>query len=117
MRAKKKRVLLVITLLLILAAVVVAMFQFTQSGYLTTVPYRSAFTEIASHVYINRNYAGDQQELFEMIEQAKERVRTFFGDVRFQDETIFIICDDDKLTRKLGEDHGTVILYFPSEYY
>ncbi len=103
MRAKKKRVLLVITLLLILAAVVVAMFQFTQSGYLTTVPYRSAFTEIASHVYINRNYAGDQQELFEMIEQAKDRVRTFFGDVRFQDETIFIICDDDKLTRKLGE--------------
>ena len=108
---------MVITLLLILAAVVVAMFQFTQSGYLTTVPYRSAFTEIASHVYINRNYAGDQQELFEMIEQAKDRVRTFFGDVRFQDETIFIICDDDKLTRKLGEDHGTVILYFPSETY
>ena len=52
-----------------------------------------------------------------MIEQAKDRVRTFFGDVRFQDETIFIICDDDKLTRKLGEDHGTVILYFPSETY
>ena len=47
MRAKKKRVLLVITLLLILAAVVVAVFQFTQFGYLTTVPYRSAFTEIA----------------------------------------------------------------------
>ena len=37
--------------------------------------------------------------------------------MRFQDETIFIICDDDKLTRKLGEDHGTVILYFPSETY
>ena len=115
MRAKKKRVLLVITLLLILAAVVVAVFQFTQFGYLTTVPYRSAFTEIASHVYINRDYAGDQQELLEMIEQAKDRVRTFFGDVRFQDETIFIICDDEKLTRKLGEDHGTVIFYFPSE--
>ena len=48
---------------------------------------------------------------------AGDRVRTFFGDVRFQDETIFIICDDDKLTRKLGEDHGTVILYFPSETY
>lgn len=115
MRAKKKRVLLVITLLLILAAVVVVMFQFTQFGYLMTVPYRSAFTKIASHVYINRNYAGDRQELFEMIEHAKDRVRTFFGDVCFQDETIFIICDDEKLTRKLGEDHGTVILYFPSE--
>ena len=115
MRAKKKRGLLFITILLILAVVVVAVFQFTQFGYLTTVPYRSEFTKIASHVYINRNYAGDQQELLEMIEQAKDRVRTFFGDVFFQDKTFFIICDDEKLTRKLGEDHGTVILSFPTE--
>ena len=115
MRAKKKRVLLFAAILLILAAVVGAMFYFTQFGYLMTVPYRSAFKEIASHVYINRNYAGNQQELLEMIEQAKDRVRIFFGDVRFQDETIFIICDDGKLTRKLGEDHGTVIFNFPTE--
>ena len=115
MRAKKKRVLLFITILLILAAVVAAVFQFTRFGYLKTVPYRSAFTEIASHVYINRNYAGDRQELLEMIEQAKDRVRTFFGDVFFQDKTFFIICDDEKLTRKLGEDHGTIIFSFPSE--
>ena len=115
MRAKKKKGLLFITILLILAVVVVAVFQFTQFGYLTTVPYRSEFTKIASHVYINRNYAGDQQELLEMIEQAKDRVRTFFGDMFFQDKTFFIICDDEKLTRKLGEDHGTVIFYFPSE--
>ena len=115
MRAKKKRVSLFIPILLILAAVVVAMFQFTQFGYLMTVPHRSAFTEIASQVYINRYYAEDRQELLEMIEQAKDRVRTFFGELRFQDETIFIICDDEKLTRKLGEDHATVILSFPSE--
>ena len=117
MRVKKKRVLLFITILLILAAVVVAMLQFTQFGYLKTVPYRSAFTEIAPHVYINRNYAGDRQDLLGMIEQAKDRVRKFFGDVRFQDETTFIICDDEKLTRRLGEDHGTVIISFPTEAY
>ena len=115
MSAKKKRVLLFITILLILAVVVVAMFQFTQFGYLTTVPYRSAFMEIASHVYINQNYAGDRQELLDMIKQAKDRVRAFFGGLYFQDETTFIICDDEKLTRRLGEDHGTVIFSFPSE--
>ena len=115
MRAKKKRILLFITILLILAAVVAAMFQFTQFGYLTTVPYRSAFMEIASRVYINRNYAGDRHTLLEMIEQAKNRVRTFFGELCFQDKTTFIICDDEKLTRKLGEDHGTVIVSFPIE--
>ena len=117
MRATKKRVLLFTAILLILVAVVGAMFQFTQFGYLITVPYRSAFTEIASHVYINRNYAGNRQELLEMIEQAKDRVRIFFGDLHFQDETTFIICDDGKQTRKLGEDHGTVIISFPAEAY
>ena len=115
MRAKKKKVLLIIAILLILAAVVATLFQFTQFGYLTTVPYRSAFTEIASHVYINRNYAGNRQEPLEMIEQARDRVRTFFGELHFQDETILIICDDGKLTRKLGEDHGTDIVSFPAE--
>ena len=114
MRAKKKRVLLFIAILLILAAVG-AMFQLTQFGYLTTVPYRSAFKRIASQVYVNRNYAGDKQELFEMIEQAKDRVRTFFGELYFQEETILIICEDEKLTRKLGEDHGIVIISFPAE--
>ena len=115
MRAKKKRVLLFITILLILAAVVVTLYQHTQFGYLTTVSYRPAFTEIAPLVYINRSFAGDRQELLRMIEQAKDRVKAFFGELHFQDETIFIICDDEKLTRKLGEDHGTVIFYFPSE--
>ena len=116
MRARNKRIILII-ILFILASVLVTLFQFTQFGYLKTVPYRPVFSEISSRVYINRNYAGDRQELLGMIEQAKDRVRTFFGGLLFQDETIFIICDDDKLTRMLGEDHGTVILYFPSETY
>ena len=115
MRAKKKRVLLFITILLILAAVVVAMFQFTQFGYLMTVPYRPVFTDISSHVYINQNFTGDRQELLGMIEQAKDRVKAFFGELHFQDDTIFIICDDENLTQKLGEDHGTVIFFFPIE--
>ena len=63
----KKKICLIISILLIL--VVAGVIQFTQFGYLMTVPYRSAFTEIADHVYINQNYSGNRQELLGMIEQ------------------------------------------------
>ena len=61
----KKKICLIISMLLIL--VVAGVIQFTQFGYLMTVPYRSAFTEIADHVYINQNYSGNRQELLGMI--------------------------------------------------
>ena len=109
----KKKICLIISILLIL--VVAGVIQFTQFGYLMTVPYRSAFTEIADHVYINQNYLGNRQELLGMIEQSEERVKAFFGDLYYMDETTFIICDDNGLIRKLGEDHGTVCVDFPSE--
>ena len=47
-----------------------------------TVPYRSAFTEIADHVYINQNYSGNRQELLGMIEQSEERVKAFIDGYR-----------------------------------
>ena len=109
----KKKICLIISILLILG--VAGVIQFTQFGYLMTVPYRSAFTEIADHVYINQNYSGNRQELLGMIEQSEERVKAFFGDLYYMDETTFIICDDNGLIRKLGEDHGTVCVDFPSE--
>ena len=107
--------MLTIAAILILVAAAVYFFQFNQYGYLMTVPYRSAFTEIANHVYINRNVKLDQQEILDLIGQAEERVKVFFGDLRFPDDTIFIICDDENLTRKLGEDHATVSFSVLSE--
>ncbi len=115
MAGKKRKAYLIITAILLFMAVTVYFFQFSQYGYLMTVPYRPAFTEIAGHVYINKNNARDHQEILDLIEQAKDRVRTFFGDLRFWDETVFIICDDERLTRKLGEDHAAVTISFPSE--
>ena len=107
--------MLIIVPILVLVAAAVYFFQFNQYGYLMTIPYRSAFTEIADHVYINRNHARDHQEILSLIGQAEGRVRAFFGDLRFQDETIIIICDDEELTRKIGEDHATITISFPSE--
>ena len=77
MNSKHRKTVLFITIPIVLVAVVVLLFQFTRYGYLMTLPYRSAFTEIDEHVYINKDYAGDRQELMEMIGQAKDRVNNF----------------------------------------
>ena len=113
--SKHKKTVLFITIPTVLVAVVVLLLQFTLYGYLMTLPYRSAFVEIDEHVYINKDYAGDRQELMEMIGQAKDRVNNFFGGLSFQDNTIFIIYDDENLRRKIGEDHAAIIFSFPSE--
>ena len=113
--SKYKKTVLFITIPIVLVAVVVLLLQFTRYGYLMTLPYRSAFTEIDEHVYINKDYAGDRQELMEMIGQAKDRVNNFFGGLSFQGNTIFIIYDDENLRRKIGEDHAAIIFNFPSE--
>ena len=114
MKAGKRKGFPVIIILMLVVAVVYFV-QFNQYGYMMTVPYRSAFTEIADHVCINRDNARDHQEILGLIEQAGERVRSFWGDLRCPDETLFIICDDEKLIRKIGEDHATVTVSFPSE--
>lgn len=113
--SKHKKTVLFITIPTVLVAVVVLLLQFTRYGYLMTLQYRSAFVEIDEHVYINKDYAGDRQELMEMIGQAKDRVNYFFGGLSFQDNTIFIIYDDENLRRKIGEDHAAIIFSFPSE--
>ena len=115
MRVKRRNIFLVIGIVLFLMAAAVYFFQFNLYGYLMTVPYNSVFTEIADHVYINRNNAWDHQEILALVEQAKGRVGAFFGDLRFLDETIIIICDDKQLIQKLGADHATVTISFPSE--
>lgn len=114
-RSKHKKILLFIIMPVLLVTVVTVFLQFTRTGYLMTLPYRPAFTEIDENVYINKSYAGDKQELINMIEQAKGRVYEFFGGADFQDDTVFVIYDDEKLTRKIGADHETVILNYPSE--
>ena len=113
MKTKKKKRFLVIAILILLGMAAVYFFQFTPYGYLMTVPYRPAFQEISDHVYINQNNARDRQEILDLIEQAKDRDRAFFGELRFLDETNIVICDDENLTQKLGEDHGTVLYSVP----
>ena len=112
MKSKKRKSFLIIIILVLVALVAAAVyfFQFNQYGYIMTIPYRSAFTAIADHVYINKTNARDHQEILDLIKQAEERDRSFWGDLRYLDETFFIICDDENLIRKIGEDHASPFL-------
>lgn len=79
MKSKKRKSFLIIIILVLVALVAAAVyfFQFNQYGYIMTIPYRSAFTEIADHVYINKTNARDHQEILDLIKQAEERDRSF----------------------------------------
>lgn len=102
-KAKKTTRIVLLSLLLLLVIAAVWFFQFRNDGYLMTVPYRPSFEKIADNVYINKGNAKDPQEILDLIEQAKERVTAFYGDLQFMDKTMIIICDDAKLTERIGE--------------
>ena len=101
-----------IPLLLILAAAVY-FFQFTHAGYIRTVPFRSQFEKISDNIYVNKGYSGDIEEAVRLEEQAKQRTEEFFGELTCLDSTVIILCDDEKLTKKLGCDHNINSYWFP----
>ena len=117
MEKNRKKVLICVVsaFLFLLVAAAACFFQLTAIGYRMTIPYSSAFSEIADNVYINTEYSGDMEKTVGLIDAAKERVKEFFGDLRCLDETVIIICDDDRLLSKLGGDHDTKNLCFPAE--
>ena len=113
---RKKALICAASVFFILIAIAaVYFFQYNAVGYRMTVPYRSSFCEITDNVYINTEYSGDRKETIRLIDSAKERVTEFFGDLSSLNETVIIICDDDRLLTKLGGDHDIMSVYFPVE--
>ena len=111
MKAKKKIIIPAAVILLLLIAAG-CFFQFTGSGYRISVPFRSGFREIAPNVYINKGNAGDQDEILSLIEAAKERDTAFYGSLQCLDDTVIVICDDAKISAKIGEK-DTTTEWFP----
>ena len=109
MKAKKGKMILsvIFSLILLIVAGVVWFFEFNSTGYRMSVSHRASFEKISDNVFINRDYAGNRDEITGLINKAKSRAADFYGSLTCQDHTVIIICDDDKLLAKLGGDHDT----------
>ncbi|MDE7281454.1 MAG: hypothetical protein K2N36_06920, partial [Ruminiclostridium sp.] len=91
-------------MIIIVIIAAVTYFQFTPLGYRMTVPYRS-FTEIQKNVYIENNYSGDTDEVKSLVDEARNRVIEFWGNV--ESTPTVIISSNIKTLAKLGGNHDT----------
>ena len=109
MKAKKGKMILsvIFSLILLIVAGVLWFFEFNSTGYRMSVSHRASFEKISDNVFINRDYAGNRDEITGLINKAKSRAADFYGSLTCPDHTVIIICDDEKLLAKLGGDHDT----------
>ncbi len=78
-----------------------------------TVKYRN-FTQAQTNVYIDNLYSGDRDEVLAIINDAKDRVSGFWGNV--ESNPVIIISDKQKTIEKLGGDHDTSTMVFFQAY-
>ncbi|MCL2866334.1 MAG: hypothetical protein FWF47_01075 [Clostridia bacterium] len=103
-KGKKRKSAVMVSVLVIMIAVAL-FFQFTSFGYRMTVSLRG-FVKAAPHVYIHQNFTGNINEVLDIVNESRQRVNGYFGEIR-SNPTI-IICDDLNVINKLGGDHDTM---------
>ncbi|MCR4644033.1 MAG: hypothetical protein K5695_01310 [Oscillospiraceae bacterium] len=81
-----------------------------------TIPLRPGYTKIADNIYVNKDYAGDRNEIIAIVNEAKARDTAFFGELKGLDNWTLIVHDDPKLISKVG-DKTTQTLFFPKKEY
>jgi len=103
-RKIKKRFLIPVLLIVIIFTAAIIFFQFTPLGYRMTVPYRD-FTEIQKNVYVENDYSGDMDKVKSLVDEARNRVLEFWGNI--ESTPFVIISDNDETLARLGGDHDT----------
>lgn len=100
----KKKILFIIPVIIILLLIAqLCFYQFSKYGYIKSIPYRTGFQEIEPNVYMNKKNSISPEEARDVITQAKERVTAFFGEMHCLEQTTVIICDDEKITNRIGD--------------
>lgn len=115
MNKKQKKIIAGCILYVIIFCVLYAVFyfQFSAEGYRMSVPYRYSFEKVSDNIYVNKGYSGSKEEIAILIANAKERSSTFFGKLKYTDDIVFIICDDNKTLKKLGGENDTITVMVP----
>ena len=110
-KAKKTIRFISLTVLFLLMIAAFCYFQFTDTGYYLSIPFRTGFQEIEPHVYLNKDNSLTPEEVGAITAQAKERVTDFYGELHCLDHTTLIICNNQKITDKIGEKDTHTILW------
>lgn len=89
-------------LLLISAAAFIIFAYFTHRGYRMTVSLHG-YTEILDGVWLDNEYRGDLDTVYDTVKRGRERVRTFYGEITAT--PTLIITESEKKLERLGGGH------------
>lgn len=102
----KKTLSLIARLIVTLCVIFIIYFVwFTPLGYRMSISLHG-FSKVSEHIYIDKEWDGDKEQLLTIVNEAKQRVNSFFGEVK--SSPILIICDNNKKIERLGGDHNTL---------
>lgn len=113
---KKKCIIALLSAAAMLTAGAVYWFQFDSTGYRMSIPVRSDFTEMETHVYADAAFAEKCPEALDLLHEAKARVEEFWkanGANRLWSDPYIIFSADKDNLQKLGGDHDTRYSWVP----
>ncbi len=104
MRKRKLRKALIFSVacLLFIFALLVIFAYFTPRGYRMTVSIHG-YTEILDGVWLDDEFTGDVDTVYDTVRRGRERVRTFYGELTA--EPTLIITESERKLKRLGGGH------------
>ncbi len=104
-RRLKKAAIILSVVLLLLVITFVWFVWFTPRGYRMTVSWHG-YREILEGVWLDDGFSGDIDAVYDTVFDARDRVRTFFGEITSKPQ--LIITEDEKKLKRIGGDHDII---------
>ncbi len=99
MKRVKLSKIIVTAIVLCIILIGIYYIQFTSLGYFATVPLRG-YTQVKDNIYLDNDFSGDSSNVLSIIEEANQRVKSFWGDIK--SEPRIIISDNETKLKKMG---------------